>query len=167
MNKGFTLIEVLVVVLIIGILAAIALPQYEVAMEKSRAAEAMVVLKTLVDAEQRYMQAHPNATGACLQSHVADVELKGGAWQAGKALSNGCDSFRTRFFTYDLGEASGKVVAYRIDRTNPRTDDSQTNKQSAIYYFGYDPDRVTESCESNGSDEGETMCRFIEKALFQ
>lgn len=63
-NKGFTLIELLVAILIIGILAAIALPQYQKSVERSKAAQALTMLKEVRNAINIYVLAngkYPNS----------------------------------------------------------------------------------------------------------
>ena len=61
MKKAFTLIELLVVVLIIGILSAVALPQYQKAVQKARYTQLMTLGDGLYKAVQVYMLA--NGTG--------------------------------------------------------------------------------------------------------
>jgi len=54
MKKGFTLLELIVVIIIIGILATLGLTQYTSVVEKGRSAEAKAILGELRTAEVAY-----------------------------------------------------------------------------------------------------------------
>ncbi len=87
-GQGFTLIELLVVVLIIGILAAVAVPQYQKAVERSKATQALILLKSLAQAYKVYYLA--NGTWATKFNEL-DVDLP--TWTGKtKFLSSGSDT---------------------------------------------------------------------------
>ena len=53
-RKGFTLVELLMVVIIIGILVTLAVPNYYKSIERTKGAKAKANLKTIRDAETIY-----------------------------------------------------------------------------------------------------------------
>lgn len=53
-EQGFTLVELAVVVVIIGVLAAFAVPKFLTSVERSKAAEAFQYLSTIQTAQERY-----------------------------------------------------------------------------------------------------------------
>ena len=76
--KGFTLMELLIVVIIIGILAALAIPQYTKTIERAHWAEAIDNLGQIRSAEIRYYAEYdkytPGAAGItdCAKNKVCD-----------------------------------------------------------------------------------------------
>ncbi len=96
MSKGFTLVELIIVIIIVGILAAVGLSQYTKAIEKGRAAEARIVLGNLRGAEIAEM----NENGL----YVVAGSLSVGAPTACAA---------THYFSYACAAATGTCTATR------------------------------------------------------
>ncbi|WP_428897448.1 prepilin-type N-terminal cleavage/methylation domain-containing protein [Parelusimicrobium proximum] len=111
-SVGFTLIELLVVVLIIAILAAVALPQYTAAVEKSRASEAFLNVKSVGTSAQRYILANDAFPTAFAQ---LDLEMKGTAISPAFMYNDK--------FIYYINTTARDVSACRI---NPARDNINT-----------------------------------------
>lgn len=75
-EKGFTLVELMVVVAIIGILTMIGVPQYKAFKAKARQTEAKVSLSAIYTAESAYEAEH---SAYCATINAIGVDAPGGA----------------------------------------------------------------------------------------
>jgi prepilin-type N-terminal cleavage/methylation domain-containing protein len=75
-KNGFTLVELTVVVVVIGVLAAFAVPKFLSSVERSKAAEAFSYLSTVQSAQERYHARQGEYAAALADLDIADQSLE-------------------------------------------------------------------------------------------
>ena len=73
-GRGFTLVELMIVVVVVGLLAAVALPSYQSAVRKAHRTEAKASLSAAAQMMERYM----TENGAYMKSDVVKATLGDG-----------------------------------------------------------------------------------------
>ena len=76
-SKGFTLIELFIVVIIIGVLAALAIPRFMNTTARSKQSEAQGILKQIYTLERTYYQEHDIYTDDIA---ALGIEIIGQTW---------------------------------------------------------------------------------------
>lgn len=90
-KKGFTMLELLMVVIIIGILATLAVPQYMSFIEKARAAEAMSTIGAIRTAENLYKLENGTYAGS-IDLLAIEAPTSGSATYWTYSVSGGSDT---------------------------------------------------------------------------
>jgi prepilin-type N-terminal cleavage/methylation domain-containing protein len=117
--NGFTLVEILIVVVIVGILAAIAIPTYYSYVKKGYATEAKTQLKSIVQAADMYYSERgepaPDVETMETEGYIELKQSVKNKWEFDLNLDpNGDGGSASATSTEEMSGGAGEVLTYDV-----------------------------------------------------
>lgn len=134
-RRGFTLIEMLIAVIVIGILASIALPRYVVVVERARSSEARNILGQIRAAELAYYLEFDQYTTSRTNLQLNSVPIGTACnsnFHFNYSISVSGSTFTANAFRCSTGGKSPNVASNRRYRLN-MTDAGVLNSNVSSY----------------------------------
>ncbi len=119
-SSGFTLIELMIAVALVGILAAVAYPTYMEQVRKARRADAQASLLQLAGIMERFYTENNSYTGACLEGD-GDASCTQVVFPNSTPLEGGDTHYTLSAVVNDAGDAYDLTAAREL--TSPQIDD--------------------------------------------
>ncbi|MEH0666872.1 pilin [Vibrio scophthalmi] len=113
-QAGFTLIELMIVVAIIGVLSAIAVPAYQNYVAKSESASALATLKSTITPAELYIQENGDFTTANETALFDAIGISAGSSTLGTLSVSADNSIQ---FEFDQGSLNTETITYKKETT--------------------------------------------------